>query len=411
MSRDLYMYLLKNYDPDNSCIKLEEGGFMSIYSTDVHSILGIPFGVPNIPINVQFYDAEWIDEGGYFDTGGIHDDLLFEKVVNLKASDEFKRAFVLFACSTLLSLTGRNTCYWGLLKSVDNVNDISTYNWCGYVRNCLLRTMKPRTNGKLKKSYGGCLMFLQRLYMMHCETQYRGYPAGDIKALDFWTTDFFRSRVRWELGNGGFGRGQLALLKVKTCRRSSGDDGAAEDSSASSLSDSLMFEYDDYECSDSEMEVCIKKVKMDIALTEFNVRNSKRSLRKLLTSLKKRGIREKAKLCGENNGHDSSICGECEDDNRGGKDRDVEPVEKAIEDNSRGGKDCTMNDENDDEDCSSGDEIVSKGSGSDNSEDEWHGSEESNETSDYEYNDAEGEKNEGFFSIKQEVVVSAEEKK
>lgn len=50
--------------------------------------------------------------------------------------------------------------------------------------------------------------------MMRCDTQYGGYPQGDVKALDFWSTEIFRSRIRWELGNGGFGHGKVNTVFV-----------------------------------------------------------------------------------------------------------------------------------------------------------------------------------------------------
>ncbi|XP_059658491.1 uncharacterized protein LOC132304790 [Cornus florida] len=126
----LFDYLIEQFEADKCGIKLKGNQLLPINAFEVHNILGLPAGIVPVPTSRQF-SADWIDKGGYRESLSV--DELMKRVVECKAGDNFKRAIVLFACTTVLTPNSRYHAHVQELLAVDNVKAISSYNWCPYV--------------------------------------------------------------------------------------------------------------------------------------------------------------------------------------------------------------------------------------------------------------------------------------
>ncbi|XP_059668918.1 uncharacterized protein LOC132314010 [Cornus florida] len=106
LSTKLFNYFVESFDGQKCRIRLqEENVYLPINAIDVQSILGIPAGIIPVPI-CKNIDSDWVDEGGYRNDKEMHVDQLMDRVKNLEAGKDFKRAFVLFVCAAVPSPNG-----------------------------------------------------------------------------------------------------------------------------------------------------------------------------------------------------------------------------------------------------------------------------------------------------------------
>ncbi|XP_059658831.1 uncharacterized protein LOC132305169 [Cornus florida] len=141
-------YIIGHLEIQKWRIKLEDNQYLPINAIDVHNILGLLAGITDVP-TCQLIKANWISEDGY--RSGLHVNALMEKVEQSESGEDFKRAFVLFACATFLTPNGHYSAHVKELKAVHNVNEIKSYNWCTYVLETLMAHLGEfEEGGKIK---------------------------------------------------------------------------------------------------------------------------------------------------------------------------------------------------------------------------------------------------------------------
>ncbi|XP_059639731.1 uncharacterized protein LOC132282128 [Cornus florida] len=156
LSTSLFDYIIGHLDIKKRRIQLEDNQYLPINAIDVQKIFGLPAGIRDVP-TCHLFKADWVTEGAY--RSGLHVNDLMERVQQCEPSDDFKRAFVLFACATFLTPNGRYSVHVKELKAVDNVNEIKSYNWCTYVLETLVAHLgESEGGGKMKHEYIGCLI-------------------------------------------------------------------------------------------------------------------------------------------------------------------------------------------------------------------------------------------------------------
>ncbi|XP_059623565.1 uncharacterized protein LOC132266650 [Cornus florida] len=207
-NRDLCLNLIAQFDCSSCRLRVGDEKFIPISTLDIESILGIPRTQLPVPTSIPS-GASWIKDGGFRQKNGLQVSTLADKLLKLDAGDEFKRTFVLFTCGAILS---PNACYSAnstLLKAVDRVEQISTYNWCLYVLNFLVKSIQTFSDGA--KRCTGCLIFLQFLYLMRVDVKCPS-PKEDVLSIGVWTDMVIKARIRFEKEElGGFGRCQYSF--------------------------------------------------------------------------------------------------------------------------------------------------------------------------------------------------------
>ncbi|XP_059658594.1 uncharacterized protein LOC132304912 [Cornus florida] len=212
LSTPLFNYLIEQFKADKCGIKLKGNQLLPINAFEVHNILGLPAGIMPVPTSHQFC-TDWIDEGGYQESLYVGE--LMKRVIECEAGDDFKKAFLLCACATVLTPNGHYHSHVQELLAVDNVKAISSYNWCLYVVDHVVGSLG---DAKLKSEYVGCLIFLQLLYLMRCQVKYPCYPTRDRNSLAYWDDGLVCDRLKWEEQIGGFGNGQEIRKDVENTK-------------------------------------------------------------------------------------------------------------------------------------------------------------------------------------------------
>uniref|UniRef100_A0A803MBQ5 Uncharacterized protein n=1 Tax=Chenopodium quinoa TaxID=63459 RepID=A0A803MBQ5_CHEQI len=78
--------------------------------------------------------------------------------------EEFKRCFVLQALSSFLAPTTNRTVSLKLLKAVEKVDEIKTFDWCSYVLKKLKKAVQKYKDDETAQNVSGCLLALQIMY-------------------------------------------------------------------------------------------------------------------------------------------------------------------------------------------------------------------------------------------------------
>ncbi|XP_059631378.1 uncharacterized protein LOC132274186 [Cornus florida] len=159
LSTALFDYIIGHLDIKKRCIQLEDNQYLPINAINVHKIFGLPARIMDVP-TCQLFKAKWVTEGGYRSRLQVNE--LIKRVEQCEAGDDFKRAFILFACAAFLTPNGLYSVNVKELKAVHNVHEIKSYNWCTYVLETLMAHLgESEGRGKTKHEYIGCVLFLQ----------------------------------------------------------------------------------------------------------------------------------------------------------------------------------------------------------------------------------------------------------
>ncbi|KAL2937722.1 Ubiquitin carboxyl-terminal hydrolase 8 [Bienertia sinuspersici] len=159
-------------DSDSDCVEIwmfNIGGGKQFVITpyDVYDVFCLPLNpskdvVETLRMGDNVLKSEWRDHFGV--SGNIPLRLVEDKIKDLKrGGDEFKRLFVVLVFSTFLAPIANRTADLRFIKSLVNVNEIRSFNWCKYVLERLCEAVKNYKKGE-QQSVSGCVLLLEILY-------------------------------------------------------------------------------------------------------------------------------------------------------------------------------------------------------------------------------------------------------
>ncbi|KAK6131171.1 hypothetical protein DH2020_035091 [Rehmannia glutinosa] len=119
---------------------------------------------------------------------------------------DFKRMFVLYSLSTLLTPTANRNVDVSCFKSLLDVDAIANFDWCSLVLERLGRAV-DNFNKKSSTHISGCILALQIIYLHRLKWQGVVEPF-DLPLIQRSTTQRIRKHVKEEKSAGEFGQGE-----------------------------------------------------------------------------------------------------------------------------------------------------------------------------------------------------------
>ncbi|KAJ8434394.1 hypothetical protein Cgig2_014241 [Carnegiea gigantea] len=215
--KDLATWLLQKFDPTSNTLKLSNNRVLEITEEDVHATLALPMGqlevqVPSTCEPKNEYTKlleQWRIRWNLGRTGSPKVGKIVDRILDGgDHGDEFKRDFVLYIISTCIIGSMNDDCFFRILKSLVDVNEIVKYNWCAFLLQCLNDTVVKWKQNRTRY-FRGPLMFLMLFYLDRVE--FRGKRCKDrwFPTARHWTIDAVEQRNKDEKEfPGEYGRGK-----------------------------------------------------------------------------------------------------------------------------------------------------------------------------------------------------------
>jgi hypothetical protein len=131
--------------------------------------------------------------------------------------DEFKELFVLFAVSTFLAPTTNGSIDLALLRAVQDVGSIGTYDWCSHIFQNAVDGFKSAVDGA--QNIVGCSPFVYIAYFHRFN--YKGEVSpSTLPLIQHWTDERLEARAKSETASGALGRAPPSDVHYPlSCRR------------------------------------------------------------------------------------------------------------------------------------------------------------------------------------------------
>lgn len=176
-------------------LKMEESGVAEEYRK-LKEQWRSKFDVPNSSMSISL--------------GKLFDHMKRDK----EGGDDFCRNFVIFSMSSFLCPTSNNGVDIKLVKAVDNVRDISQYDWCSYVLQGLVTAALDYKDDPT--CVLGCIPFLMITYFQRFDFRGEICPH-DLPLIKHWDEGKILARIKGELLSGALGRQSWSVVKYPRC--------------------------------------------------------------------------------------------------------------------------------------------------------------------------------------------------
>ncbi|KAL2894781.1 Halomucin [Bienertia sinuspersici] len=207
----MFPWFVENFDYSSWMFNIGGGKQFVITPYDVYDVFCLPLNpskdvVETLRMGDNVLKSEWRDHFGV--SGNIPLRLVEDKIKDLKrGGDEFKRLFVVLVFSTFLAPIANRTADLRFIKSLVNVNEIRSFNWCKYVLERLCEAVKNYKKGE-QQSVSGCVLLLEILYFHRLK--FRDIAeSSTLPLIQHWTTLKVRDRIKMEREAKCFGSGIL----------------------------------------------------------------------------------------------------------------------------------------------------------------------------------------------------------
>ncbi|XP_031096858.1 uncharacterized protein LOC116001099 [Ipomoea triloba] len=217
----LMKYLIRQFDVYRSAIRLEGGELLLIEEDDVQRTLGIPQGSNVVEEATRFEHmakdgdsaayanlvASWRERWGIDGKSPITTSMPVQILKRGDHGDMFKRDFVLFIVSAMLCGHQDRCCNFRILKSLIDLDQIKTYNWCAYTHKSMVDSIQSFQKND-KQFFTGPVAFILLVYFDR--VQFKGMRVDrTYPTIVGWSAELARKRVKEENKAGSFGRGTV----------------------------------------------------------------------------------------------------------------------------------------------------------------------------------------------------------
>ncbi|KAL2931625.1 Halomucin [Bienertia sinuspersici] len=268
----MFPWFVENFDYSSWMFNIGGGKQFVITPYDVYDVFCLPLNpskdvVETLRMGDNVLKSEWRDHFGV--SGNIPLRLVEDKIKDLKrGGDEFKRLFVVLVFSTFLAPIANRTADLRFIKSLVNVNEIRSFNWCKYVLERLCEAVKNYKKGE-QQSVSGCVLLLEILYFHRLK--FRDIAeSSTLPLIQHWTTLKVRDRIKMEREAKCFGSGILDEETYPVSKKLQFRDGAAifPDSAPSHEvkggNDAIIAADETLDCSQASIHNALMEMKQDI---------------------------------------------------------------------------------------------------------------------------------------------------
>ncbi|XP_056693693.1 uncharacterized protein [Spinacia oleracea] len=230
----LFPWLIDHFDPVSWLFKIEAGKEFIFSPCDVHDVFLLPLHSDNpiVDSSTRTKDVglknQWRDYFKVKKNATIPLRLLEIKMGELVEGGEmFKRIFVMFAFSVFLAPIANRTADLGLVKVLEDVDEIKNLDWCGYVHERLCRAIRKHKTSGCQGNVGGCLWVLQVVYFHRL--QFRGIAEScSLPLMKHWSGTKIHERLVLEKDSACFGSGLLNTVTYPVCQKLGFEEGFAK---------------------------------------------------------------------------------------------------------------------------------------------------------------------------------------
>ncbi|KAK9715502.1 hypothetical protein RND81_06G169000 [Saponaria officinalis] len=169
----------------------------------------IPTGNSNKTCDSDLLKTKWRKKFGLENkVEPLQLNLLHSRLMSCEdAGDEFKKIFVLYTMSVFLAPTSNYTQDFKLLKTVEDVSHIRNCDWCLYVFEQLVESVRVfKTGGGRKSFVSGCILVLMMSYLHRIDFKLEVSPHS-LPLIKHWDDKKLSERVRNEALSGSLGNG------------------------------------------------------------------------------------------------------------------------------------------------------------------------------------------------------------
>ncbi|XP_056692913.1 uncharacterized protein [Spinacia oleracea] len=230
----LFPWLIDHFDPVSWLFKIEAGKEFIFSPCDVHDVFLLPLHSDNpiVDSSTRTKDVGLKNQWRYYfkvkKNATIPLRLLEIKMGELVEGGEmFKRIFVMFAFSVFLAPIANRTADLGLVKVLEDVDEIKNLDWCGYVHERLCRAIRKHKTSGCQGNVGGCLWVLQVVYFHRL--QFRGIAEScSLPLMKHWSGTKIHERLVLEKDSACFGSGLLNTVTYPVCQKLGFEEGFAK---------------------------------------------------------------------------------------------------------------------------------------------------------------------------------------
>ncbi|KNA04232.1 hypothetical protein SOVF_201580 [Spinacia oleracea] len=143
---------------------------------------------------------------------------------SVDGGEMFKRIFVMFAFSVFFAPIANRTVDFGLVKVLEDVDEIKNLDLHGYVHERLCRAIRKYKTSGCQGNFGGCLWVLQVVYFRRL--QFRAIAEScSLPLMKHWSGTKIHGRLVLEKDSACFGSGILNTVTYHVCQKLGFEDG------------------------------------------------------------------------------------------------------------------------------------------------------------------------------------------
>uniref|UniRef100_A0A803MUZ1 Ubiquitin-like protease family profile domain-containing protein n=1 Tax=Chenopodium quinoa TaxID=63459 RepID=A0A803MUZ1_CHEQI len=221
LNRQMLPWLVENFNAGSCMFTIATGKEFVVTRNDICDVLCLPLSdicVPELNKNSEDESVDkciiqaWRSDYGLSGKQPLHLSKLESRMVDLvDGGEEFKWCFVLQAMSSFLAPTTNRTVSLKLLKAVEKVDEIKTFDWCSYVLKKLKKAVQKYKDDENAQNVSGCLLALQIMYFHRLNFQGEK-ESSTLPLIQHWMDVKIKKRIKLEIKAGGYGQGPLDTI-------------------------------------------------------------------------------------------------------------------------------------------------------------------------------------------------------
>uniref|UniRef100_A0A803LEJ7 Ubiquitin-like protease family profile domain-containing protein n=1 Tax=Chenopodium quinoa TaxID=63459 RepID=A0A803LEJ7_CHEQI len=221
LNRQMLPCLVENFNAGSCMFTIATGKEFVVTRNDICDVFCLPLSdicVPELNKNSEDESVDkriiqaWRSDYGLSGKQPLHLSKLESRMVDLvDGGEEFKRCFVLQAMSSFLAPTTNRTVSLKLLKAVEKVDEIKTFDWCSYVLKKLKKAVQKYKDDENAQNVSGCLLALQIMYFHRLNFQGEK-ESSTLPLIQHWTDVKIKKRIKLEIKASGYGQGPLDTI-------------------------------------------------------------------------------------------------------------------------------------------------------------------------------------------------------
>ncbi|XP_021758664.1 uncharacterized protein LOC110723627 [Chenopodium quinoa] len=227
LNRQMLPWLVENFNAGSCMFTIATGKEFVVTRNDICVVFCLPLSdicVPKLNKNSEDESVDkriiqaWRSDYGLSGKQPLHLSKLESRMVDLvDGGEEFKRCFVLQAMSSFLAPTTNRAVSLKLLKAVEKVDEIKTFDWCSYVLKKLKKVVQKYKDDENAQNVSGCLLALQVMYFHRLNFQGEK-ESSTLPLIQHWTDVKIKKRIKLEIKAGGYGQGPLDTITYPVSR-------------------------------------------------------------------------------------------------------------------------------------------------------------------------------------------------